>query len=376
MTQDPPALIAAGLQALRKRDMVRAAGLLRTAAAESPDEAMPWVALAQAELALGDNAAAEAAIDRELHRAPRSVGALLLKGLLRERAADARSAASFYRTALNQAAADNAVPPALTTLHDHARRFLGQADSDFTDFLVGELEGNLSPAMQETIDLLTGKRQIDLQQPSVLYYPGLAQRRFFDPAQFPWLEPMLAAVPAMQDELAAVLAGGADGFDPYVRRQPNRPAPNNPLLDSPAWTAFHFWRDGAIDGVNAARCPATMAALEHAPMPRIGGRSPNAHWSRLLPGAHIAPHTGMLNCRLICHIPILTAPGCTLRVGSETRTWEPGVPLVFDDSMDHEARNAGPQERVVLLFEIWRPDVPEEDRAAIARIFEAVGRYS
>ena len=64
-----------------------------------------------------------------------------------------------------------------------------------------------------------------------------------------------------------------------------------------------------------------------------------------------------------------------MRVGSETRTWEPGVPLIFDDSIEHEARNAGAQERVVLLFEVRRPEVPEADRETIARMLEAIGDY-
>jgi hypothetical protein len=83
----------------------------------------------------------------------------------------------------------------------------------------------------------------------------------------------------------------------------------------------------------------------------------------------------MLNTRLICHVPIRTAPQCTLRVGSETRAWEDGVPLIFDDSMEHEARNAGPETRTVLLFEIWRPEVPEADRAAISRLIEGIAGY-
>ena len=229
--------------------------------------------------------------------------------------------------------------------------------------------------MQQAIDLLTGKRQLYLQEPSVFYYPGLPQKQFYDPAEFPWLQPMLALVPEMQAELAAVLGQGAEGFAPYVHRKQHRPAPNTPLLDNEAWTAFHFWRDGELQTENAARCPATMEALGHAPLPDIPGRSPNAHWSRLLPGAHIAPHTGMLNTRLVCHIPILTAPDCWFRVGNELRGWVDGVPLVFDDSINHEAKNDGNQERVILLWEIWRPEIGEADRAAIGRIFQAIGEY-
>ncbi len=374
MTGDRATTIADALQALAARDHARAAELLREAAG-TPDADFPWLALGNAELALGNLDAAEAAIERRLELAPREVGALLLKGYLREQAGDARAATSFYQGALNQAAADGGVPPGLSALADRAEQFRRSASAEFEAHLLGELGADLSPAMAEAIDLLTGKRSIYLQQPSVFYFPGLPQRRFWDPQDFPWLEPMLALLPVMQAELAAVLGAEGEGFVPYVNRTRHRPAPNNPLLDSQDWGAFHFWRDGAVVEAGAARCPATMAALEHAPMPRIPGRSPNAHWSRLRPGAHITPHTGMLNTRLICHIPILTAPECTLRVGNEVREWRDGVPLIFDDSIEHEARNAGPRERVVLLFEVWRPEIGEADRAAISRVFEAIGAY-
>lgn len=371
---DYRAEIEQGLAALAAQDTTRAVTHLRAASRTAPGAEMPWLALGNAELALGNNSAAEEALDTQLDLAPRDVGALLLKGWLREQAGDARSAVSFYRAALNQAAVTG-VPQALATLHNHAGRYAEQANDGFESYLLDQLGTDLSPTMSEALELLTGKRQLYLQEPSVFYYPGLPQKRFYDPADFPWLEQMLVHLPAMQAELAAVLGSGGDGFAPYVHRKEHRPAPNNPLLDNQAWTAFHFWQDGAKVEENAARCPATMEALSHAPMPEIPGRSPNAHWSRLLSGAHITPHTGMLNTRLICHIPILTAPDCWLRVGSEVRGWVDGVPLVFDDSMNHEAKNDGRQERVVLLFEVWRPEIDLADREAIGRIFQAIGEY-
>ncbi len=364
--------IESGLVALRQNDAARAAAILRPLADQAPAEQFPWTALANAEIMLGDHAAAGEVLDRCLAHAPRDLPALLQRGWLHEKAGNARAAVSFYQAARNQAAATGGAPGQLRSLLDHGARFCADAKGAFDAQLAKATSGPLSDTMTEAVGLLRGEREIDLQQPSVFYYPGLAQKRFFDPGDFPWLGEMLALLPEMQAELAAM---SAEGFVPYVQAQPNRPAPNNPLLGSTAWTALHFWRNGEIVEENAHRCPATMAALSHAPMPRIPGRSPNAHWSRLLPGAHITPHTGMLNTRLICHIPIKTAPGCTLRVGSETRGWDDGVPLIFDDSMEHEARNAGDQERVVLLFEIWRPEISDEDREAIARIFQAVGDY-
>jgi tetratricopeptide (TPR) repeat protein len=372
---DSSRTIDEALAALRAGDAAAAAGLLRPLAGSLPEERMPWSALANAEIMLGNLSAATQAVDRQLTLAPRDIPALLQRGWLHEKAGNTRAAASFYQAARNQAAAEGRAAPELTRLLDHAARYCASASDSFAAQLAQATSGPLSPAMAEAVDLLRGEREIDLQRPSVFYYPGLAQRRFFDPGDFPWLEPMLALIPAMQSEWERIRLEGAAGFAPYVQAQPDRPAPNNPLLGSQAWTALHFWRDGEIVEENARRCPATMEALACAPMPRIAGRSPNAHWSRLLPGAHITPHHGMLNTRLICHIPIKTAPHCSLRVGSETRTWRDGEALIFDDSIEHEARNGGDEERVVLLFEIWRPEIPEDDRAAIGRIFQAIGEF-
>ena len=367
--------LEAAVAALRQPDFARAADLLRALAAELPASAMPWEMLARAEEALGDRVAAIAALDSRLLLDKRDIGALLLKARLLEQEGDSRAASSFFQAALNQEAFAGGCPPALRPLLEHGRRFVEQSGKRFAEHLFDTVGPPPTSRIAMALDLLVGRRELFLQQPSMLYFPGLAQRQFFDPADFPWLEPMLALAPQMRDELDAVEAGETQ-FEAYVSRDPSRPAPNNPLLDDPAWGVFWFWQAGVPVAANAARCPATMRALEHAPMPQIPGRSPIAHWSRLLPGTHIAPHHGMLNTRLICHIPIRTAPACTLRVGNEVREWSDGVPLVFDDSIEHEARNAGDQSRTVLLFEIWRPEITEEERTALTGIFAAIGAFA
>lgn len=377
MQNDPKQLVDRAMAALERGDPAAAAPLLREAAGALPAAEMPWLALANVELALGQIDAADAAISRQLELDIRDIGALFMRGLLNERRGDHRAATQCYQTLLNQAAAFGA-PAELAEPLAHARRYVAQAQSAYAEHLEASIGGKLSPLMRQAVDLLTGRTQLFLQQPSAFYFPGLPQRWFYEPAEFPWLSGMLDAVPAMQEELRAMVGedgAGARGFAPYVETLPGRPSPNNPLRDDPAWGAAYFWRDGAPVAEMAAACPATMAALDLAPMPRIPGRAPTALWSRLLPGAHILPHHGLLNTRLICHIPIRTAPGCTLRVGGETRGWEPGVPLVFDDSIEHEARNQGPEARVVLLFEIWRPEIVEEDRQAICQLFQAIDAF-
>jgi aspartyl/asparaginyl beta-hydroxylase (cupin superfamily) len=222
--------------------------------------------------------------------------------------------------------------------------------------------------------MLLGKKQLYLQQPSSFYFPGLPQRQFYERSEFPWLAEVENAAPAMQEELRAVLADGQD-FAPYVEASSDRPRAANPLINDPSWGAFYFWRNGEKVGANASRCPATMAALELAPMPRIDKRSPIALWSLLKPGTHIQPHHGLLNTRLICHIPLIVPDDCAIRVGNETRAWRTGEALIFDDSFEHEAWNKSADTRIILLLEIWRPEISAEERAALTTIFETINNY-
>jgi aspartyl/asparaginyl beta-hydroxylase (cupin superfamily) len=48
---------------------------------------------------------------------------------------------------------------------------------------------------------------------------------------------------------------------------------------------------------------------------------------------------------------------------------------VFDDTMEHEAWNLSDDVRVVLLFEIWRPELSHEERSLVRSMFAAIDQY-
>ena len=366
-------LISDARDALQRRDGAAAQRLL----ADLPEAQMPWLMLAKACNLSGDAAGEEAALQSQLALEPRNLPALLLTGELKARTGDDRAASSFFQAALNSAAQASAVPQQLHAMLDRAQQFIAAAKSRFEDHLLEQLStSGLSPngRVGTAVDMLLGKKQLYLQQPSSFYFPGLPQRQFYERSEFDWLAEMEAATPAIRAELEAVLSNG-DDFAPYVEAGADRPRPANPLINDPSWGAYYFWRNGEVVAENAARCPATMAALELAPMPRIDKRSPIALWSLLKPGTHIQPHHGLLNTRLICHIPLIVPGDCALRVGNETREWREGEALIFDDSFEHEAWNRSDSTRVVLLFEIWRPEISVEERAALTAIFETINDY-
>ena len=142
------------------------------------------------------------------------------------------------------------------------------------------------------------------------------------------------------------------------------------MKENPDWSAFYLWRDGEIVPENAARCPKTMAALADFPLVHIQNRSPSVLFSLLRPRSRIPPHTGIVNTRLICHLPLLVPPDCGLRVGNDARRPVEGKAWLFDDTIEHEAWNDSDHPRVILLFETWRPELTAKERRLVTAMFE------
>jgi aspartyl/asparaginyl beta-hydroxylase (cupin superfamily) len=71
----------------------------------------------------------------------------------------------------------------------------------------------------------------------------------------------------------------------------------------------------------------------------------------------------------------MVPPGCGLQVHDATRTPAEGKLLIFDDTWQHSAWNNSDQQRVVLIFELWHPDLTEREQEAIARSFDARERW-
>ena len=166
------------------------------------------------------------------------------------------------------------------------------------------------------------------------------------------------------------------GIVPYIQRETHRPVFNTKgLVDNPDWGAFYLVKSGAEVPENAARCPRTMAALRAVPTCRIKGRTPSVLFSFLRPRARIPPHHGFMNTRLICHLPLIVPPDCALRVGNQTRGWREGELLVFDDSIEHEAWNLSQELRVVLIFDVWRPELSEKEQALVAAMLQLIDSF-
>jgi len=147
------------------------------------------------------------------------------------------------------------------------------------------------------------------------------------------------------------------------------------LQGSLNWTAFDLYREGKLQSKVAQYFPVTLAALEQVPLYGMDSLPYEVFFSVLKPGQHIKPHFGLSNHSLTIHLPLIVPPGCSLTVAGQRRQWVPGRILAFDDSYIHEAINPSGEQRVVLIFSIWHPDLSKGECDAIQRSFTARARW-
>ncbi|HET7366219.1 MAG TPA: aspartyl/asparaginyl beta-hydroxylase domain-containing protein [Burkholderiales bacterium] len=338
-------------------------------------DASTYIGLARACAAQRDHRAALAAVDRALTLQPRNLVALIIKADQLAAIGDERAASAFYRAAVKNAPAAHEMPAELREQVARAAAMCERYTAAFETYLRQRLPARESSRFSESLDILTGRRTVYFQEPRQYFFPGLPQIQFYERDAFPWLERLEASTGEIRAELIEVLREDAS-FQPYVARNSRLPHTDaQGLLDNPAWSAFYLWKHGELVAANAARCPKTVAALADVPFAGVKGRSPSVIFSLLRPGAHIPPHTGEVNTRLICHLPLVVPADCHLRVGNDTRQVVEGKAWVFDDTIEHEAWNRSNETRVILLFEVWRPELSAEERAQVSAMFEAIDAY-
>lgn len=192
-----------------------------------------------------------------------------------------------------------------------------------------------------------------LQQP-LTFYPGLDARAWHDPSQFDW-------VPALEAEAPRIAAEMSDLFARNVFALVHQVVDRG-LADAGSWTSHRLYSEGVRNEPAWDLAPVTTAAIARVPGVDSAGL---VSCAAVTGGTHIAAHCGPNNARLRCHLGLKVPPGCAIRVGRETRTWIENKVIIFDDSFEHEIWHKGTGTRLVLIFDVWHPDLSEADRRAI-----------
>jgi aspartyl/asparaginyl beta-hydroxylase (cupin superfamily) len=373
------ALTALGMGALRRGDAATARRLLQRATEAKPDLVMAWINLAMACKSAGDFEAEAAAVDRALVLDPLDLIALIMRVRILEREGKTAEALQMHTAVTKVAPPPDQLSPDLRAAVQASQAVVEENNRRLEAFLEERLPAaDLAqhPRFRESIDILLGRQRRFAQEPTNFFYPRLTPSYFFDRQLFPFLGAIEAATDEIRAEFLKVHEEDR-GFSPYLVFDERLPVNQfRELNNSTRWNAFHLMQHGEVIEANASRCPRTMALLASAPQPKLPGRAPNAMFSLLAPRTHIPPHTGVHNTRLVVHVPLIVPEGCSFRVGSDTRSWKPGEAWVFDDTVEHEARNDSDELRVILMFDIWRPDLDEAERALLTRLADALDAFS
>ncbi|WP_395778180.1 aspartyl/asparaginyl beta-hydroxylase domain-containing protein [Aquidulcibacter sp.] len=376
----------AGMAALRAGDPATAIAKFQSIVAAGAADTAVWLALSMAYQASGDPKSEIAAVTQVLERDPDNIRANLIKADALVALGSKRAAMGFYAHLEVLVPVTEGLPPAIAGELNRARQAHAQLKQGLSDYLLAEVEkagfhpAHSSRRFGDSLDILTGRKQRYVPTPRAYFFPELPAIEFYDRARFAWLDPVEAATDEIYSELMPILEEGTH-FGPYIEVEAEKSShvvasSGKELVSSPEdWTAAYLIRDGKLQAPLAERCQKTLAALDEVPLETIEGRAPFVLFSRLTPGAWIAPHTGFLNSRLVCHLPLLVPDGCWFRVGNQVRLWERGKAWVFDDTIEHEARNQGQGTRVVLIFNIWHPDLTEEERHLVGALMTAVEKF-
>nr|XP_042126794.1 aspartyl/asparaginyl beta-hydroxylase isoform X4 [Peromyscus maniculatus bairdii] len=140
------------------------------------------------------------------------------------------------------------------------------------------------------------------------------------------------------------------------------------LREKGDWSQFTLWQQGRKNENACKGAPKTCALLEKF-SETTGCRRGQIKYSIMHPGTHVWPHTGPTNCRLRMHLGlVIPKEGCKIRCANETRAWEEGKVLIFDDSFEHEVWQDASSFRLIFIVDVWHPELTPQQRRSLPAI--------
>ncbi|XP_064797529.1 aspartyl/asparaginyl beta-hydroxylase-like isoform X1 [Oncorhynchus masou masou] len=140
------------------------------------------------------------------------------------------------------------------------------------------------------------------------------------------------------------------------------------LREKGEWGQFTLWQQGKKAGESCHSVPKTCGLLERYPE-ATGCKRGQIKFSVMQPGTHVWPHTGPTNCRLRMHLGlVIPKTGCKIRCTNDTRAWEEGKVLIFDDSFEHEVWQDADSYRLIFIVDVWHPELTQYQRQTLSPI--------
>lgn len=193
----------------------------------------------------------------------------------------------------------------------------------------------------------------DGQRPTLFWAPGLTAK--------PWW-------PA--DPLARLEGSWRTILDEFNQLRASGAAPEQIRGGSIQgdWCVWQLLDEGVWRDDNCELCPQTTELLKALPV--CDSALGYVYFSVLGAETFVAPHHGATNAKLRAHLALDVAAEAGLRVDQTIQQWETGKAVLFDDSYEHMVWNsASDRERVVLLVDLWHPELCTQEVVKLRRFF-------
>ncbi|XP_014256084.1 aspartyl/asparaginyl beta-hydroxylase isoform X2 [Cimex lectularius] len=139
------------------------------------------------------------------------------------------------------------------------------------------------------------------------------------------------------------------------------------LKDAGDWKQFELFARGVKYKENCLKTPKTCSIIEEFEPARSCKRG-QSKFSVMEAGTHVWAHCGPTNCRLRAHLGLIVPKNTFIRVADEIKSWEEGKVFIFDDSFEHEVWHNGTSHRLVLIVDVWHPELTRQQRLTLSPI--------
>jgi aspartyl/asparaginyl beta-hydroxylase (cupin superfamily) len=198
-----------------------------------------------------------------------------------------------------------------------------------------------------------------MMRPHYPCFPGLRNRPWHDPSEFEAVRILEASFAAIRDEALRLRD------DTRVDYRQGGDADAAPRM----WTLHLLYHMGVNVESATGQCPKTLAVVHSLPRACLGYPWGDVVFSAMNPGGHLRAHCSIDNLRVRVHLGIVIPGDCSMRVKTETRTWEEGRCLAFEDAFEHEVWNRSNARRIVFIVDLWHPDLTDIEVRALTAGF-------
>ena len=164
----------------------------------------------------------------------------------------------------------------------------------------------------------------------------------------------------IKNEIQSFYNKSKQSFNPIGKHYNSQ---SNNIFKPSEWTTYNIIKNNQQDPPASDNLPILCHLLNN--LPSFMGW---AFISVLHPNTNIPLHRGEHNFKLTCHIGISGFEQSYFKINEQKLYWKEKEYFVFDDSQVHEVIHKGSEDRIVLVIDLFHPDLNYNEKRSINKL--------